>query len=160
MLQERTLTRADLKGMGFGDPWPSETMAKLIPTKWGVVELLVYSYSSPGGIWYVYGGGDYYKEFLEELKEERCKYLDESRAHEPGIWNDRETHDYPRVYTKKDVEDICFKLTGKSIYEIDIKPDPKDKEEGMKFWNELQNFGKEKIKPKKRKSLFERIFSL
>lgn len=108
---KREITIEDLKAMGFSDPWPEYTMSKIIPTiRLGIIAMLIST--REGESWYVYFGTGKDVDWEDPFKilnetREKFHFLDGSI--------------YPRVYTKKDVEDICFALTGKSIYNIDIK---------------------------------------
>lgn len=146
------MTMEQLREMGFCDPWHTNTATKKIPTKYGIFNLNVWVENNIAK--YAYFGIP--KEIPWEtpyiiLNEQPEKFHLKLIVQSNGI----HVRAYPSLFSKEDLENICLTLTGKSIYDIDIKEDPKEKEEGMKIWKELKNFGeKEKEQEKVATGLF------
>lgn len=107
--------------MGFSEPWPSNTMSKMVELTNGLIISL--------HVWVDQGIAQYLYFAIPKGVDWQLPYtlLDIK----PG--------DYPKVYNKKDIEVACFCLTGKSIYDFDIKESPEEKRQAMGFWNRLKN---------------------
>ncbi len=119
---ECTLALSELKLMGFSDPWPSNTMSKLIDFKDGAIVSL-HVWVENGLATYVYFGVP--------------KHMN---TETPYLLLGIPPYKYPTPNTKEEIEKICFVLTGKSIYDINIKDNQEEKKEAEKWWNDLQNF--------------------
>lgn len=144
--------RRFLREMGFSEPCPEYTMSKLIPLKTGeVISLQVWASDDP----YVY---------FDTLKVVSYKYPYELLGIDYDLYYStpvsKLTHSlYPKVTCKEDVEDICLKLTGKSIYDINIKEPDGLREKLLAINNSIINFGKPVKEESLFKSFFKRIFA-
>lgn len=159
---EKEELQNQLRGMGFSDPFPQYTMSKNIQLKTGeIISLQVWACGHPNindhpkaQCPYIYFGTPKsvsYKYPYELLGIDYDGYY-------TGITKDggpRPTSIYPKINTIKDVEDVCFKLTGKSIYDIDIKESVEERKEAEVFWSKLNEFSENRVSqkavPKKRK---------
>jgi hypothetical protein len=98
----KSLTQDELKVMGFTDPWPTNTMSKVIPMKHGGTYCL--------HVWVEKGIADYLYFATDDYPVGYAQNL-------LGVGK----YEYPKLHSKEQLENYCLILSGKSIYDINIK---------------------------------------
>lgn len=116
---DKTLTQAELKAMGFSDPWPSNTMTKMVTLRNGH-DMAIH-------VWVTDGIADY-------------MYLSSNKPSTRDVYEKILGIEYQTctpIPNKELLEEYCLKLTGAPISSFDIKEDPVEKRKAQSFWNKI-----------------------